>query len=132
MYSNGKFKRGDYVLRVDGENFKSGEKMKYIYSIPDNDSVQVAELNGTWRNEDVRHATEEELYWMKTLERDYVGDFRYTDVFIDNNGEAHLLRGIHPSDGYADVEDAKSWHEHGHFKGLYRAESFTPYTRKGE
>lgn len=67
---------------------------------------------------DFRHATPEEIYWLETLGRDYVGDFREGDVYIDNEGEPQILE----KDRHVDL--AKDWYAAGDFKGIFPAASF--------
>lgn len=130
MRSNGKFKRGDNVLRIDGEDFKHGMKMKYIYSIVDEETVQVAELNGNWRNEDLRHATQEEAYWMeelhsKDLRRGFVGDFRVGDVLVDKEGDTFTIYN----------EDSIKVGQRDYIsnlEGIYPTESFKRYPQEEE
>lgn len=68
--------------------------------------------------EDLRLATPEEIYWLETLGREKVGDFRIGDVYIDNEGEPQILE----KDRHVDL--AKDWYAAGDFKGIFPTASF--------
>lgn len=126
-----KFIPGDYVVRKDGHPLHGNKyiglidrKVKFSYeSVAVEGATQASHIHRS----KLRHATLEEIYWMATLRRKKVGEFLYTDVLVDGDGDAHLLNGVHPSDGRRSLEDAEYWYGTGFFKGIYPAESFKPF-----
>lgn len=75
---------------------------------------------------DFRHATPEEVYWLETLGRDSIADFKHGDIFIDAEG-AELVLG-----GMWELNDAAQWYKDSDFKGIYPAESFKRYPQEDE
>lgn len=126
------FKNGDFLIRKNGERFECGSCVDLFYYY--DEEVSYVVLQTGWRvpAEEVRLANEEEIYWMYELNRYKVGDFKYNDVFVDEDGESHLLKDAHPADGYRGLNDAEFWYESGNFKGIYPAESFKPFQKEAE
>ena len=125
---------------VEKPEFKTGDKVILwgkVVTLKENRELMGVETWGVEENNGVRlhtsdliRATPEEIYWLETLGRKEVGLFKYTDVFVDGDGDAHLLRGVHPSDGHRSLEDAEYWYGTGFFKGIFPAESFKPFPKE--
>lgn len=118
-----KFQCGDRVIKKNGETFRYNGSM--ISRIRGGSAEgQVFLLNEGWIDlDDLKLATPEEIYWLETLGREKVMDFRPGDVFIDAKGDVHeLYTGNSPK--------AKKWYREGNFIGLHPAESFKPFPKE--
>ena len=74
--------------------------------------------------EDFSKATQEEVYWYETLNRETVKNFRIGDIYIDREYRAEILE----NDRH--VQLAQIWYADGDFKGLYPAESFKTFPKE--
>lgn len=79
-----------------------------------------------YKKETCHHATAEEIFWLKTLGRKKVMDFRGGDVLMDEDGSAYSL-DIQMSE----KEIIKLYKEGNYFVGLYPAEAFRPFPKEG-
>lgn len=75
-------------------------------------------------SEIARHATPEEIYWLETLNRKEIAEFKNGDVFVDGDDEVYILGGLH------ELNDAKEWYEDHDCNGIYPAESFKPFPKE--
>lgn len=80
---------------------------------------------------DFRLATTEEIYWLETLGRKEIMDFREGDIYVDNADQANrLFMDAGTYNHKVTIEDAKCNYENRIFKGIYPAESFKPFTKE--
>lgn len=126
-----------YEIEPEQPKFKAGDKV--IWSSRDGNITELCELDrertgegekcwwctdGDWATEkQMRLATPEEIYWLETLGREKVGDFRENDTFVGHDRSFFILNEI-------DIEDAQIWYKDGALKGLYPAESFKRYPQE--
>lgn len=116
------FKPGDKVVRVDGSCFTG---FKDIETVERAKFGSVTLSNHLQYSYDfIRHATPEEIYWLETLGREKVGDFRNWDVLIDKAGVPHI---IFAEEG---VEYALEQYQENSLAGIYPAESFKPFPKE--
>lgn len=75
---------------------------------------------------DFRHATPEEIYWLETLGREKLFDFREGDAILDIHGD------ITPVNTEFQVNHAVSYFSNkiGKIKGIYPTESFKRYPQE--
>lgn len=123
-----KFLPGDKVVYKEGGLFINGNGFAVIRAHDrENNVVEFDEsFNHPMKFLDgnrIRLATPEEIYWLETLGRDKVGDFRVGDVYnVDD-------RNIKIFDSNT-ISKAKNWYEDGLFTGIYLAESFKPFPKE--
>lgn len=117
-----RFQAGDKVIHLDATISDMVFEIKNIMPIK---SVAYEFTNGGWDYADrLRHATEEEIYWLHELKRKKVPDFKIGDVFVDRLNAGYRLNEEQS------VKDFIQYYEEDDFRGIYPAESFKPF-RKG-
>lgn len=117
-----KFQPGDIIIDLSVE----GCPLIRVHT------VGATEVFGTWGNKyqtcvhkvNARLATPEEIYWLETLNRDSVKDFRIGDVYIDRECRAEVLE----KDRHLQL--AQIWYADGDFRGLYPADAFKPFPKE--
>ena len=119
----------EYEVEPEKPKFKIGDKVIFQNKLMTLD-IKASTTNAWYGNSDYfmfanefRHATTEEIYWLETLRRDFVGDFRIGDTV---EAEGHKMIKI--TDAYL-LKCAKQWDRDELIIGIYPAESFKPYSR---
>lgn len=118
-----KFQPGDKVIHTDGRIADTIFTLKN--KMPVKETAWEFE-NGGWDYEKVcRHATPEEIFWLDTLGRNEVGDFREGDIYVNSFGRASAIDKAGIS-----LESAKKAYDQNAFQGIYPAESFRPFKKE--
>lgn len=108
--------------------FKVGDKVIVCKSVGSSEVLTLKEtadqFNGVWQikerprfihEEDFRHATAEEIFWIETLGRSKVLEFRAGDTVLDGFGQLHV------------VGDLSEWTSPQIIQGIYPFGSFKAY-----
>lgn len=123
-----KFQVGDMVT-WDG----LGEVLQIsnIYSVGGKLSCNFESAAGCCLLDGLRHATEEEIYWLHELGRDDMGEFHAGDIIISSDFaypyKVDALTNVGHTLSNKDAFDA--WCR-GNIKGIYPAESFKPLKKE--
>lgn len=108
--------------------FNAGDKVIVCKSVSAYEVLTLKEtadqLNRVWQikerprfinEEDFRHATAEEIFWLETLGRSKVLEFRAGDTVLDEFGHLHV------------VGDPSEWNSAQTILGIYPSGSFKAY-----
>lgn len=124
-----KFLVGDWVVRKDGHPFTGNVRIGAISRKTHKKIQSVIPRGGVLpysvEKSKIRHATPEEIYWMETLGRKKVADFRAGDVLVADDDLSYRI-------GFDNVDllEAKDGYEEGVLLGIYPDESFKPFPRE--
>lgn len=126
-----KFKAGDKVVTIWDEN-KSFYTLEEFYpeitNTKEGKGWKLVDLHFGIHEKHIRHATPEEIYWLETLGREKLFDFREGDAILDIHGD------ITPVNTEFQVNYAVSYFSNKtkNLKGVYPAESFKRYPQEDE
>ncbi|MFP3322089.1 hypothetical protein R0K05_03240 [Planococcus sp. SIMBA_160] len=126
-----KFQVGDKVVLADR---LIGDSIFTIKNLMPTKILAYEFTNGGWDYaHQLRHATDEEIFWLHELGRDKVPDFREGDVLLHENGVSSPIYGnpgiyLHRTT----IESAEIAYQNCDVKGIYPAESFKPFRKEAE
>ena len=119
------FKAGDKVI-LWGKVVTLKENRELLGS----EAWSVEENNGVrLYTSDLVRATPEAVYWLETLNRDFIGDFREGDIFVFKGGFERKVHKNNSGENFT-IGTAVVDYEIGDFSGVYPAGSFKSFTKE--